>query len=97
MTTIAIGIHIITPKKVHLFPLYSIFCVSILVNILRWAAQHDHVIIVDKGNFPSGSHNQIICVNELPNHVTNGNVFKVVVSFFIDHLACDSDCAYCAG
>lgn len=68
----------------------SIICVSILVNILRWAAHHGHVAIVDKGNFPSGSHHQIICVNELPHYVTNGDVFKVVVTFLINHLACDS-------
>lgn len=68
----------------------GIICVSILVNILRWAAHHGHVVIVDKGNFPSGSDNQIICVDELPHYVTNGDVFKVVVTFLINHLACDS-------
>ena len=68
----------------------GIICVSILVNILWWAAHHGHVVIVDKGNFPSGSDNQIICVDELPHYVTNGDVFKVVVTFLINHLACDS-------
>lgn len=66
----------------------GIICVSILVNILRWAAHHGHMVIVDKGNFPSGIDNQIICVDELPHYVTNGDVFKV--TFLINHLACDS-------
>ena len=31
-----------------------------------------------------------LSVNELPHYVTNGDVFKVVVTFLINHLACDS-------